>query len=431
MPFSIHLYPRGWPGASAYEVAVENGFVGTEADWLASLQGAPGAAGDNGAPGDDGVGVPAGGTTGQVLAKTSGADYATGWVDAGSASSVAWDDVTGKPSTFPPSAHTHDDATTGAAGFMSAADKTKLDGIEAGAQVNAATDLTYTASTRVLASSTGTDATLPLVGADAGLMSAADKTKLDGVASGATANSSDATLLDRANHTGTQLAATISDFATAVAAAGGMPTGGTAGQVLQKVDGTNFNATWATPSGGGGSAGVHYLVAVPVGTQIDLSVNGTTAVTVAGVANRCDFVPFIPAKSLTISRFYIEVTTLLAASTALVGVYSDVNGVPTSLLVQGDAAADCGSIGQKLITISSGFTFTAGTVYWIACATSSTQTLRGIPTGAQYSIGMANTSGARAGFRRATLGSMSLPSTAPSTTLTNGSTPQVLLHRSA
>ena len=38
------------------------------------------------------------------------------------------------------------------------------------------------------------------------------------VASGATANSSDATLLARASHTGTQLAATISDLATAVAA---------------------------------------------------------------------------------------------------------------------------------------------------------------------------------------------------------------------
>jgi hypothetical protein len=49
----------------------------------------------------------------------------------------------------------------------------------------------------------------------AGLMSATDKTKIDTVASNATANSSDAFLLDRTNHTGTQLAATISDFSTA------------------------------------------------------------------------------------------------------------------------------------------------------------------------------------------------------------------------
>ena len=43
----------------------------------------------------------------------------------------------------------------------------------------------------------------------------AEETKLSGIATGATANSSDATLLDRANHTGTQLMSTISDAGTA------------------------------------------------------------------------------------------------------------------------------------------------------------------------------------------------------------------------
>jgi hypothetical protein len=59
---------------------------------------------------------------------------------------------------------------SGASGFMTGADKAKLDGIEAGAQVNVATDLAYTAGTRLLASSTGADVTLPLVtSANAGL----------------------------------------------------------------------------------------------------------------------------------------------------------------------------------------------------------------------------------------------------------------------
>ena len=39
-------------GKSAYEVAVENGFSGTETEWLASLKGEPGAPG---APGKDGA----------------------------------------------------------------------------------------------------------------------------------------------------------------------------------------------------------------------------------------------------------------------------------------------------------------------------------------------------------------------------------------
>jgi hypothetical protein len=80
-----------------------------------------------------------------------------------------------------------------------------------------ATNLAYTASPTngIVTSNTGTDATIPAGSAtNASLMLPADKTKLDGVATGATANSSDATLLNRANHTGTQSAGTITGLAT-------------------------------------------------------------------------------------------------------------------------------------------------------------------------------------------------------------------------
>jgi hypothetical protein len=71
-------------------------------------------------------------------------------------------------------------ATTSAAGSMSSADKTKLNGIETGAQVNVGTDLAYDAATRVVSSSTGTDATIALVSSTtAGLASAEDKQKID------------------------------------------------------------------------------------------------------------------------------------------------------------------------------------------------------------------------------------------------------------
>ena len=107
----------------------------------------------------------------------------------------------------------------GAAGFMTGADKTKLDGIAAGAQVNVATDLSigYNPAYVFVNSSTGADATLnAATGAAAGVMSSTDKTKLDGIASGATANATDAQLRDRSTHTGTQAASTISDLAAAV-----------------------------------------------------------------------------------------------------------------------------------------------------------------------------------------------------------------------
>jgi hypothetical protein len=63
----------------------------------------PGPAGPTGPQGPAGVGVPVGGTTGQVLAKTSATDYATGWA---TPFSGAYTDLTGKPTAL--SAFTND-----------------------------------------------------------------------------------------------------------------------------------------------------------------------------------------------------------------------------------------------------------------------------------------------------------------------------------
>ena len=45
----------GVDGKSAYEISVENGFVGSETDWLASLKGEKGENGTNGTDGVDGI----------------------------------------------------------------------------------------------------------------------------------------------------------------------------------------------------------------------------------------------------------------------------------------------------------------------------------------------------------------------------------------
>ena len=47
--------PKGDPGESAYQVAVNNGFVGTEDEWLASLKGERGDQGPKGDPGEQGA----------------------------------------------------------------------------------------------------------------------------------------------------------------------------------------------------------------------------------------------------------------------------------------------------------------------------------------------------------------------------------------
>lgn len=90
-------------GKSAYEQAIENGFVGTSADWITSLKGEKGDtgnqgpigltglrgekgdAGDNGIDGNNGIngingiGVPIGGSQGMVLTKASNDPYDTTW----------------------------------------------------------------------------------------------------------------------------------------------------------------------------------------------------------------------------------------------------------------------------------------------------------------------------------------------------------------
>ena len=122
--------------------------------------------------------------------------------------------------------------------------------------------ITYDAGTQTVAISAATTSA-------AGSMSSADKTKLDGIASGATANSSDATLLNRANHTGTQAANTITGLATVATSGAYADLSGTPGLVSSTTAGlapasgggtTNFlraDGTWTAPPAGapGGSSG--------------------------------------------------------------------------------------------------------------------------------------------------------------------------------
>jgi hypothetical protein len=61
--------PQGPQGFSAYQIAVFDGFVGTEEEWLASLVGPVG------------PGVPVGGTAGQILAKINSTNYNTQWIN--------------------------------------------------------------------------------------------------------------------------------------------------------------------------------------------------------------------------------------------------------------------------------------------------------------------------------------------------------------
>lgn len=143
-------------------------------------------------------------------------------------------------------------------GFISPSDKSKLDGIESGATVNSsdafllnranhigtqladtiadfssATDARITAQKGVANGVSSLDASAKILQAQhgqyndplhhsvattlsSGFMSNSDKSKLDGIEAGATSNQTDSYLLNRAHHTGTQSAITISDFVSSV-----------------------------------------------------------------------------------------------------------------------------------------------------------------------------------------------------------------------
>ena len=111
--------PQGLPGADSTVPGPQGPKGDTGATGSQGPQGATGTQGPKGDPGTPGAegpagpGVPAGGTTGQVLAKTTNADYATGWQSVGAPGPHThdWNDVQNEPATYPPAEHdtAHDD----------------------------------------------------------------------------------------------------------------------------------------------------------------------------------------------------------------------------------------------------------------------------------------------------------------------------------
>jgi len=158
--------------------------------------------------------------------------------------------------------HTHVVASETVAGFMSAADKAKLTGIVAGATLNSP-DATLLArinhtGTQPISTVDGLQLALDAKASfthghtlanntTSGFMSNTDKVKLDSVAANASANSTDAHLLSRANHTGTQAQSTVSGLEAALSGKQPMLTAGPGITIDQQ--------TWTITSSGGGGSG--------------------------------------------------------------------------------------------------------------------------------------------------------------------------------
>lgn len=76
------------------------------------------------------------------------------------------------------------------------------------------------------------------------------------------------------------------DTGPAGATGQGVPTGGTAGQVLSKVNGTDYNTQWTTPSGGSSGASLVFAAV-------------KTALTTQPVSNSLDSAPTVPFENAT------------------------------------------------------------------------------------------------------------------------------------
>jgi len=218
----------------------------TNTKWEVFISNTTGPTGDPGADGTDGQGVPVGGTAGQVLAKIDGADYNTEWVDVSGGAGVTDGDkgditVSGSGATW-----TIDNGVVSLAKMANMATSSLVYRRTAGSgapEVNTLatlkTDLGLTGTNSgdqtSIVGITGSKAQFDTAVTDGNFMYVGDAptshthtlanvtdvtitvTNLNTLDDGAnTTLHFHNTDRDRANHTGTQLAATISDFAEAV-----------------------------------------------------------------------------------------------------------------------------------------------------------------------------------------------------------------------
>jgi hypothetical protein len=117
----------------------------------------------------------------------------------------------------------------------------------------------------------------------------------------------------------------------------------------------------------GSASGIHILTKPVSGrtysVRTDSSSSSSSSVSAANTIYLC---PFIPANSITISSLQINVVSLAAGASARILVYSNLDGVPNTKLIE-STTLDCSTSGAKTFTTS--YTFTAGTTYWLGVYT--------------------------------------------------------------
>lgn len=99
--------------------------------------------------------------------------------------------------------------------------------------------------------------------------------------------------------------------------------------------------------------------------------------------------PYYPANSFNASNFSIRVNSSSVGGLCKILVYSDLNGIPDQKLYQSNVL-DCSTLGVKT-SITTSFSFSSGTAYWIGITTNSGITFSGISFLYTYPIGLSAT----------------------------------------
>jgi hypothetical protein len=209
-------------------------------------------------------GLPTGGTTGQALTKINATDYNTQWTTLGGGTGTVTSITATAPIVVTPTPLT----STGVISLTSPLTATYMPAFTGDVTTTSGSVATVIGSNKVTLGMMATMATDSILGrATAATGNVEVLTSLPFAFTGDVTRPADSNVLTYNNALPT--------------GKGGLPTGGTANQVLSKIDATNYNTQWVNPSGGGGTPGgsntqVQFNNASAFGGITNATTDGTT-----------------------------------------------------------------------------------------------------------------------------------------------------------